>query len=56
MVELFAKIWQIPKDRPNINENLFLIIENDSKTIPNIESQPFDVVNNDIFVPFYYYC
>ena len=42
------------KERENINENLFLIIENDSKTIPNIEIQPFDVVNNDIFVPFYY--
>jgi superfamily II DNA or RNA helicase len=42
--------------RKSVNEELFLVLKNDSKTLPDKEIQPFDIVNNDIYLPFNYAC
>ena len=44
------------EDRDRINGELLLILKNDSKTLPDKEIQPFDIVNNDIYLPFNYAC
>ena len=42
------------KDREKINNELLLILKNESKILADKEIQPFDIVNNDIYLPFNY--
>ena len=42
------------KERTKINEELLLILKNDSKILADKEIQPFDIVNNYIYLPFHY--
>ena len=44
------------KERSKINDELLLILKNDSKMLPDKEIQPFDIINNDIYLPFNYAC
>ena len=43
-------------ERTKINNELLLILKNDSKILADKEIQPFDIVNNDIYLPFNYAC
>ena len=42
------------KVRDKINNELLLVLKNDSKMLPDKEIQPFDIVNDEIYLPFYY--
>ena len=42
------------KVRDKINDELLLVLKNDSKMLPDKEIQPFDIVNDEIYLPFYY--
>ena len=42
------------KERTKINEELLLILKNDSKILADKEIQPFDIINNYIYLPFHY--
>jgi len=42
------------EDRERINEELLLVLKNDSQMLPDKEIQPFDIVNDYIYLPFYY--
>jgi len=42
------------EDREKINDELLLVLKNDSRMLPDKEIQPFDIVNDDIYLPFYY--